>query len=140
MSHPMDTCLFCRIIAKELPASIVYEDEDMIGFLDIKPVNPGHTLVVPKKHSDGFHDADPGTLQKLIVVAQRIARGLVAAGICEAFNLEENNGAIAGQLVPHLHLHIVPRRAGDGLKHWPGTPYAEGEIDRVAATIRAQIV
>lgn len=135
----MADCLFCRIISKELPAAIVYEDDHVIGFLDIKPVNPGHTLVVPKKHSEGFHDADAGSLQELIIATQRIARGLIAAGICEAFNLEENNGAIAGQVIPHLHLHIVPRRVDDGLKHWPGTPYAEGEMDRVAASIRAQI-
>jgi len=115
----------------------VYEDDDVVAFLDIKPVNPGHTLVVPKKHSLGFHDADPETLKHLILSTQNIARAITAATGTAGFNLEENNGSVAGQVVPHLHFHIVPRRPDDGLKHWPGTPYAEGEIERVQEKILA---
>lgn len=120
----MSDCLFCKIIAKEIPSTPVYEDEEVYAFLDIHPINPGHTLVVPKKHSEGFHDADPVVLQKLIIATQNIARGIVAGLGVEGFNLEQNNGTVAGQVVPHLHLHIVPRHADDGLKHWPGMSYA----------------
>jgi histidine triad (HIT) family protein len=127
----MTDCLFCRIVNGEIPSFRIYEDDAVIAFLDIKPVNPGHVLVVPKKHSDGFHDADPETLKRLIVAAQKVANGVATAMGTTGFNLEENNGAIAGQVIPHLHLHVVPRRADDGLKHWPGTPYQEGEIANV---------
>lgn len=135
----MIDCLFCKITAKQIPSSAVYEDEDMYAFLDIKPVNPGHVLVVPKKHSEGFHDADEETLKRLIVVTQKIARAVTAAMGTTGFNLEQNNGAIAGQVIPHLHFHIVPRRPDDGLKHWPGTSYAEGEADAVAEKIRGAL-
>lgn len=135
----MNNCLFCKIIAKEIPSAVVYEDDDILAFLDIKPVNPGHTLVVPKTHSDGFHDANPETLKTLILVTQEIANAVALAMGTTGFNLEENNGAIAGQVIPHLHLHVVPRRPDDGLKHWPGTAYAEGESEKVAALIKARL-
>jgi len=135
----MNDCLFCKIIAKEIPSTAIFEDEHVYAFLDIKPVNPGHTLVVPKVHSSGFHDASKETLQALIFTTQRIANAIVAAGICEAFNLEENNGKIAGQVIPHLHLHIVPRQADDGLGHWPGVPYEEGRDSKIAEQIRASL-
>lgn len=135
----MTDCLFCKIVAKEIPSAVVYEDDAVVAFLDIKPVNPGHTLVVPKTHSDGFHDADPETLKKLILVTQKIANAVASAMGTTGFNLEENNGAIAGQVIPHLHFHIVPRRPDDGLKHWPGTAYAEGEPAKVAALIKERL-
>ncbi len=105
----------------------------MYAFLDIKPVNPGHTLVVPKKHSAGFHDADPEVLEELIVAMQKIARAVQSGLDATGFNLEQNEGSVAGQVVPHLHFHIIPRRADDGLKHWPGTPYASNEEAMVMA-------
>lgn len=132
----MNDCLFCKIAAKEIPSSVVYEDDATIVFLDIKPVNPGHVLVVPKKHSEGFHDADPETLMRLILTTQKIANAVSSAIGTTGFNLEENNGSIAGQVIPHLHFHVVPRRPDDGLKHWRGTPYAEGEAEEVAGKIR----
>ncbi len=135
----MPDCLFCKIIAKEIPSSTVYEDDDIIAFLDIKPTNPGHTLVVPKKHSDGFHDADPDTLQKLIIATQTVANAVAHALQTTGFNLEQNNGTIAGQVIPHLHFHIIPRRPDDGFRHWPGTPYAEGEVVVIQEKIQAAL-
>ncbi len=132
-------CLFCKIVAKTIPSSFVYEDENIYAFLDTKPVNPGHVLVIPKKHFEGFQDADETSLKQLILVTQKIARALILSGICIAFNLQENNGVIAGQVIPHLHLHIVPRQPDDGLKHWPGTLYAAGEADKIAERIRLSI-
>lgn len=132
----MSDCLFCKIIDKSIPSTGVYEDENVYAFLDIKPVNPGHVLVVPKKHSDGFHDADPEVLKSWIVTTQKIAKAVTAALQTDGFNLELNNGAIAGQVIPHLHLHIVPRRPDDGLKHWPGTPYEPGKDVEVAEVIK----
>lgn len=133
----MAECLFCKIIAKGIPSRGVYEDDSVYAFLDIKPVNPGHVLVVPKTHSDGFLDADPEVLKGLILATQRVARAVASALGTDGFNLEENNGAIAGQVVPHLHFHVVPRRPDDGLKHWPGTAYETGKDEEIAAKIRA---
>lgn len=131
----MNDCLFCKIVSAEIPSARVYEDEDVVAFLDIKPVNPGHTLVVPKKHSAAFHDADPATLERLIVAMQKIANAVTNATETQGFNIEQNNGEVAGQVVPHLHFHIIPRTKEDGLKHWPGTPYGEGEMDEMKRRI-----
>ncbi len=134
-------CLFCKIVAGDIPAERVYEDDAVIAILDIKPVNPGHVLVIPRTHSDGLHDADPATLDATIRAAQKIARALVASGLGQAFNLAQNNGELAGQVIPHLHLHVIPRRAGDGFKHWPGTPYpSDTEAQAVAEKVRASLV
>lgn len=135
----MNDCLFCKIIAKEIPSTGVYEDADVYAFLDIKPVNPGHTLVVPKKHSDGLHDASPEVLKAVIVSSQKIAKALVASGICEAFNIEANNGAIAGQVIPHLHFHVIPRRTDDGLKHWPGHEQSAEQATEISRKISQTI-
>lgn len=132
----MDDCLFCKIINKDVPSFIVYEDDDVIAFLDISPVNPGHTLVLPKAHSYSFEDAEPITIQKLALAVQVIAKAVVKATGVTGYNLEVNNGAVAGQIIPHLHVHIVPRHETDGLKHWPGTPYPEGMVADVQANIR----
>lgn len=136
----MTDCLFCKIVAKEIPSKGVYEDEHVYAFLDIKPVNPGHVLVVPKAHSGGFLDADPEVLKRLVLATKTVAAAVVKALGTDGFNIEENNGAIAGQVIPHLHFHVVPRRPDDGLKHWPGTPYEAGKDEEVAAKIRAALI
>jgi histidine triad (HIT) family protein len=132
----MDDCLFCKIIAKHIPSTAVYEDEEFYAFLDINPVNPGHTLIVPKEHSRHLSDATPQTASSLMVVAQKVAKAVCAGMGTDDYNLEMNCGPVAGQVIPHLHLHIIPRKADDGLKHWPGKTYAEGEALAVAQRIR----
>lgn len=135
----MDDCLFCRIAAKALPSTPVYEDAGFFAFLDIHPVNPGHVLVIPKAHSRHLSDASEGTVRDLMAVTQKVARAVCAGLGTEDYNLEMNCGPIAGQVIPHLHIHIVPRTAEDGLRHWPGKSYAEGEAEAVAEKIRAAI-
>ncbi len=133
-------CLFCKIIRKEIPSTFVYEDENVVAFLDIKPVHPGHVLVVPRQHSDGLQDAEPAVLDAWIRATQKVASAMVEALNLQGFNLEQNNGAVAGQVISHLHLHIVPRYVDDGLKHWPGTPYAsQEEGEAVAEKIRQRL-
>jgi histidine triad (HIT) family protein len=132
-------CLFCKIISGEIPAFRVYEDDAVIAFLDIKPVNPGHTLIVPKAHSEGFHDASEETLKQVAIVTQKVAKALVATLGVPAFNIMQNNGAVAGQVIPHLHLHVIPRHSDDGVKLWPGTPYAEGEIAAIQEKIKSAL-
>lgn len=135
----MNDCLFCKIIKGEIPAVKVYEDDTVLAFLDIHPVNPGHVLIVPKIHSEGLLDADDAVLGQMVVVTKKVATAILQSLGYEAFNLEQNNGPIAGQVIPHLHWHIVPRRADDGLKHWPGKEYVEGEATSVAEKIKGQI-
>jgi histidine triad (HIT) family protein len=135
----MNDCLFCKIINKEIPAVIVFEDDNVLAFLDIHPVNPGHTLIVPKIHSEGLLDADDKVLEEMIVATKKVAVAILRGLGYEAFNLEQNNGKIAGQVIPHLHWHIVPRTADDGLTHWPGKEYVEGEDQIIAEKIRSQI-
>ncbi|MFA4954501.1 MAG: HIT family protein [Patescibacteria group bacterium] len=132
----MSDCLFCKIINKEIPSSVVYEDEKIIAFLDIKPVNPGHTLVVPKKHSTQLLDADDETLREMFSATRKIAQAVVLATGAPGFNLEVNCGPVAGQIIQHLHLHIVPRREDDGLKHWPGHEYPAQAAEEMAQKIR----
>ncbi len=133
-------CLFCKIIKGEIPSVKVYEDDSVLAFLDIHPVNPGHTLIVPKIHSEGLLDADDKVLEQMIVATKKVAVAILQGLGYEAFNLEQNNGPIAGQVIPHLHWHIVPRSADDGLKHWPGKAYAEGEVEEIAKKIKGKIL
>ncbi len=135
----MNECLFCKIISRQIPSSVVYEDDTVVAFLDINPVNPGHTLVVPKEHSDSMLTASGGALTAMVGAVQKVVPAVLKATGNEDWNLEVNNGARAGQIIMHTHWHIVPRRMDDGLRHWPGHPYAVGEADKVAEAIRSNL-
>ena len=136
---PNGDCLFCQIIAGEISATKVYEDDQILAILDIHPVNPGHTLVMPKKHCFNLLDADEETQQAMILATKRIALGVINGLNIDAFNLELNNGRIAGQIIPHWHWHIVPRTVDDGLQHWVGKSYKAGEAEEVANKIKENI-
>lgn len=133
----MNDCLFCKITRQEIPSALIYQDETVFAFLDIKPVAPGHLLIVPKQHSEGFHDADPAVLAKLLPMIQTLAAKLVTATNAEGYNLIQNNKPAAGQVIPHLHYHLIPRFEGDGLEPWHGTPYAS-EADMKAMQEKIQ--
>lgn len=120
-------CIFCKIIAGEIPSSKVYEDDKVYAFLDIAPITPGHTLVIPKRHSTNLYDVPAEDLHATADACQRMAKALKAGLGCDGVNLGMNNEKAAGQLVPHTHFHLIPRREGDGLTHWPGGKYAPGE-------------
>lgn len=128
-------CLFCKIIKGELPCQKVYEDEHIFAFLDIHPVNPGHTLVVPKEHCENILDASPEILFHLISAVKKIAAAALQAVDSQGFNLGVNNGTIAGQVVGHLHFHIMPRFQGDKKQLWTGSDYKEGEAEKIAREI-----
>lgn len=135
-----ETNIFEKIIAREIPASIVYEDETVISFLDIKPINKGHALIVPKKKFVNIFDADPETLGHMIQVAQTVARALREATGAEGINILMNNEKAAGQDVFHAHLHVVPRFKDDGaLKHAHHTAYGDGEMALVAEKLKTAI-
>jgi histidine triad (HIT) family protein len=133
-------CLFCKIIAKQIPVDLIYENEKVVAFLDINPVNPGHLLVVPKVHSENIAVAADDDLIALTLAVKKLAPAVCAATSCDGWNLEVNNGNAAGQAIDHTHWHIVPRRKEDGLKHWPGHPYAAGEAAKIIALIRENLM
>ena len=132
----MTDCIFCKIVAGEISSHKVYEDDQFLAFLDINPVNPGHTLVIPKKHYANLEATPADTLQGLIVTVKKVAVAVVKGTAAEGFNIGLNNGRVAGQIVDHIHSHIMPRRAEDGHELWHGKPYAEGQAAAAAEKIR----
>ncbi len=132
----MEDCIFCKIITGEIPSFKVYEDEYTLAFLDINPVNPGHTLVVPKKHLVNIEEADEETLCQLMKTVKKVGLSLKDNLGAAGYNLGVNNGPVAGQLVPHLHVHVIPRIANDGLEPWPPKKYQVGEAEAVLKKIK----
>jgi len=102
-------CIFCAIAAGEIPSFKVYEDDEVLAYLDINPFTKGHTLVIPKSHSEGLVDTDDATLATIIARVKKVAAHLKTALPCDGFNILQNNGEAAGQTVKHVHFHIVPR-------------------------------
>lgn len=108
-------CVFCAIAARQAEASVVYEDETAVAFMDLNPVTPGHLLVVPRKHAVGLEDLDAATSAHVWSVGHDMARALRRSSIrCEGINVLLCDGAVAFQTVSHFHLHVIPRYAGDG--------------------------
>lgn len=136
----MPDCLFCKIIEKKIPAEIVYEDAEVIAFLDINPVNPGHALVLPKEHFDTFEQMPAEKCGGMTKVMQSVTKALLENLGYEGVNLILNDHPAAGQVVPHAHFHVVPRKVGDGYVHWHGKAYEPGEMAMIAEKIKASLV
>lgn len=134
-----ENCIFCKIINGEIPSHKVYEDENTFAFLDINPVNIGHTLLVPKKHSQNIFDIETETLQKITPILKKLSLSIKEAVGADGINIISNNGGAAGQLVFHLHLHIIPRFSDDGLKHWHGKNYSKEEMSETTEKIKLNI-
>jgi len=135
MSDP--ECVFCKIVAGELPSERLYEDEAVVAFLDIAPISPGHTLVVPKSHCRDLLEAPPEVVGAVVRAAQKVAPAVLRATGAEGFNFFQFNGSCAGQVVMHLHFHIIPRRPGDGVAFgWVQGKYGEGEMAALGARVR----
>ena len=135
-ADPQHDDVVCTIVRGELPAAIVWQDEQLIAFLDHRPVFKGHVLVAPARHVDNLLDLPAELFSPLLALAQRVAIALPAALGAQGTFVAVNN--LVSQSVPHLHVHVVPRTKGDGLRgfFWPRTTYAEGEIDSYARLIR----
>jgi histidine triad (HIT) family protein len=133
-------CVFCKMVAGQIPVAKVYEDEVVLAFLDIGPVSDGHALVVPKQHFEKFHDCPAQLLGQVGERLGKIAEAVAVGTNSEGYNILCNNGRAAGQLVEHLHFHIIPRNTGDGLfTRWPSYKYRQGKIDDIAAKIRENL-
>ncbi len=115
------SCVFCRIIRGELPCIRLYEDEQVLAFLDIGPLVKGHALVIPKRHLDPLTAVPPDLLGHLMSVVQRVATAQMERLGATGINVHQSNGAVAGQVVPHVHFHVIPRFADDGHR-WNWTP------------------
>jgi diadenosine tetraphosphate (Ap4A) HIT family hydrolase len=133
-------CAFCRIVAGELPASVVAEDDELLALMDINPVTPGHLLVIPRGHYADLAALPPALGARMFQWAQQLAAAVRGSGVhCEGVNLFLADGEAAFQEVFHCHLHVIPRYAGDGFRidaDWGRRPERE-ELDRLAARIRA---
>ena len=136
----MAECIFCKIIKGEMPAHRVYEDDEVLAFLDISPINQGHVLVVPKEHSDNLLETPEELVEKLAVIVGKIGKAVKASTNADGINIGINNGAAAGQVIFHTHIHVIPRFENDGYKLWGSDKqYELGEAERVAQKIREQI-
>ncbi len=138
MKH--DNCLFCRIVSGEVPAVVVYEDDHSIGFLDHRPLFHGHTLLVPREHVETLGELPLSQIDPFFKAVQLLSRVVESALDAEGTFVAMNNRV--SQSVPHLHVHVVPRRKGDGLKgfFWPRTKYkSEAEMIAVQRSIAAEL-
>lgn len=116
----MNDCIFCKIINKEIPADVVYEDDNWLAFLDIKPINLGHTLLIPKAHYKNLFELPENLLAEVGLKIQTIGRAVKEGVSADGFNLGMNNESAAGQLVWHAHFHLIPRFTNDGYSNWHG--------------------
>ncbi|MCX5634157.1 MAG: HIT family protein [Phycisphaerae bacterium] len=133
-------CIFCKIAAGQIPCIKIYEDKNILAFLDIGPVSDGHTLIVPKEHYTKVEDSKPEVLSAVAAVLPKITAAVAAATGADGYNVLCNNGRAAGQLVEHLHFHIIPRKTGDGVfNHWPAFKYPQGKAEKIAEAIRAKL-
>ena len=132
MGSPRDPdCLFCKIVAGEIAATIIAEDERTIAFMDISPASRGHALVIPRAHATDLHEIDPQDLAAVVVAAKRLAAKARDNLGAEGVNLLNSCGAAAWQTVFHFHMHVIPRYAGDPLR-LPWVP-ASGDMDAIVA-------
>ena len=136
----MDDCVFCKMVAGDIPVTRIYEDDAVLAFLDIGPLSDGHTLVIPKTHCSLVHECEADVLAKVGGRLGKIAAAVAAATEADGYNILCNNGRAAGQVVDHVHFHIIPRFGGDGVfTQWPAKQYPEGKIEVVAKKIREKL-
>jgi histidine triad (HIT) family protein len=138
--EPMSDCIFCKIVAGEIPCTKVYEDDHVLSFMDINPISPGHTLIIPKRHCEAVREMsaeEAAALFRMVpALAAAVQDGLGAQGL----NVLQNNGRVAGQAVDHLHVHLIPRWAEDGLGYrWPAKKADFAELAKQAGEIRKKM-
>jgi histidine triad (HIT) family protein len=126
--------------AGQIPVAKVYEDDVVLAFLDIGPLSDGHTLVIPKRHFEKLQDCPADLLGQVCSRLGKLAGAVAAAMNCDGYNVLCNNGRAAGQLIEHLHFHIIPRNAGDGVfNRWPAYKYEDGKAGEIADKIRRNL-
>lgn len=137
----MNDCIFCKIANGEIPSNTLYENENLKVVLDIAPANPGHCLILPKKHAENILEIDDGLLKEAVSAAKKIAAALTASNLAEGINILQNNGAAAGQTVNHFHIHVIPRKKGDNVKlNHEGVKLSDEEMLSIKDTIRNNLL
>jgi histidine triad (HIT) family protein len=136
----MADCVFCKIMAKQIPASVVYEDEHTLAFMDLGQVNPGHVLVALKAHAENVYALDDAQAGAVFRSVARVSRAIRAAFAPQGLSVYQANGKAAGQTVFHLHVHLVPRYDGDGMElTWPVKNPPRDKLEEYAAKLRASL-
>jgi histidine triad (HIT) family protein len=136
----MSDCVFCKIIAGQIPATRVHEDEHTFAFMDIGQVNPGHVLVAVKQHAENLYSLDDAQAAAVARTSARLARAIRNAFKPEGLSVYQANGKAAGQTVFHYHVHLVPRHAGDGMElTWPVKNPPRESLEDYAGKLRAQL-
>jgi len=133
-------CIFCKIVAEEIPAAVVLADESLVAFLDIGPLAEGHLLIVPREHCERLTDMSAEMLASVVGKLPKLGRSLLAVSGADGFNLLVNQGKVAGQEVPHVHLHLIPRKAGDGLGYrWHPGSYRDDRARQLTEAYRTAL-
>ena len=136
----MTDCVFCKIVAGQIPSTRVFEDEHTVAFMDIGQVNPGHVLVTVKKHADNLYALDDAQAAAVARSCTRVARAIRDAFSPEGLSVYQANGKAAGQTVFHYHVHLLPRHAGDGMElTWPVKNPPRAMLEQHAAKIRTRL-
>ena len=140
MRYMGDDCVFCKIVKGELPAAKVYEDSQIVAFLDIAPVNKGHTLVVPKEHYENIYDLPEELLKRIASLSKKLSTAIKEATSADGITIHQSNGKAAGQVIMHFHIHIMPRYENDSVGlTWKHKKYGEGEATEYASKIRTAL-
>lgn len=139
MNEPHEKNIFQKIIDREVPADIVYEDDKTLAFMDVAPVLPGHVLVIPKQDVESIFDADAETFAALMETVRKLAPAIRDAVGAKGVNINSNHGEAAGQEVMRLHFHVIPRHDRSELKFWPHTTIPQAELQAIAEKIRNQL-
>ncbi len=134
------TCIFCDILDGKRDGYFVYEDEDHIAFLDKYPIDDGHTLVIPRKHHEKITDMDPNDVGKIFSLIPKIAKGVLAGAGADAFSLAQNNGKAAKQIIPHVHIHIIPRYNNKGTVWTKRQIPTDKVLSELAVKIQAALI
>lgn len=136
----MSNCIFCKIIAGEIPSSVVYEDSDFKAILDIAPAAKGHVIILSKQHSESLFELPDEVAAEVLIVARKIAKALKEELNCDGINLLQNNAEAAGQTVFHFHMHVIPRYNEDQVMiPWSHQKYEDGEAATLAEKIAGRI-
>ncbi len=135
-----EDCIFCKIISGKISSTKVYEDEKFISFMDIMPANKGHLLIVPKKHCTTFADLPDDIIKEINILTQKIAKAMYTSLKPDGYNCFHNNHPAAGQVVPHFHVHVVPRYDNDGIIFdWPKRKYENNEMQEISKKIKKSL-
>lgn len=134
-----ENCIFCKILAGEIPSTAVYEDDDFKAILDVNPAARGHVIILPKNHAVNIYELPDEDASKIMIVAKKIATAIEKAYHCDGVNILQNNGEAAGQTVFHLHVHVIPRFKGDTVNiGWKQGDMPE-DLDAICKEIQAQL-